>query len=113
MASSRSKTFSLSLRQRALHFLLSLRERAGVRRLECDVTNLGIARDDPSIIKKAIEQGLEFDALFVSGGMSMGQYDFVPRILKELGVELKITKLRIKPGKPFAFGMKDSRFKLE
>ena len=36
----------------------------------------------------------------------MGEYDFVPRLLAELGVELKITKLRIKPGKPFVFGEK-------
>jgi molybdopterin molybdotransferase len=77
-----------------------------LRRLGCDVTDLGIARDDPATIRSAIERGLTFDALFVSGGMSMGQYDFVPKILVELGVELKITKLRIKPGKPFVFGMR-------
>ncbi len=75
-------------------------------RLGCDVTDLGIARDDPKVIREAIERGLEFDSLFVSGGMSMGQYDFVPKILVELGLELKITKLRIKPGKPFVFGSK-------
>ena len=42
--------------------------------------------------------------LLVTGGMSMGRYDYVPKLLVELGVELKITKLRIKPGKPFVFG---------
>ena len=36
--------------------------------------------------------------------MSMGEYDYVPRLLTEIGVDLKITKLRIKPGKPFVFG---------
>jgi len=40
---------------------------------------------------------MEHDVLFVTGGMSMGTYDYVPRILRELGLELKITKLRIKP----------------
>jgi len=77
-----------------------------LKRLGCEVTDLGIARDDRTIIRQAIERGLAFDALFVSGGMSMGEYDFVPRVLIELGVDLKITKLRIKPGKPFVFGMK-------
>ena len=51
---------------------------------------------------------MAFDALFVTGGMSMGAYDYVPRTLVELGVDLKITKLRIKPGKPFVFGVKGS-----
>jgi molybdopterin molybdotransferase len=37
--------------------------------------------------------------------MSMGAYDYVPRILREIGVELKVTKVRIKPGKPFVFGV--------
>ncbi len=37
----------------------------------------------------------------------MGEYDYVPRLLKELGVELRITKLRIKPGKPFVFGVSE------
>src|SRR5205085_507791 len=49
--------------------------------------------------------GLAYDALFVTGGMSMGAYDYVPRTLAELGVALKVTKLRIKPGKPFVFGV--------
>jgi molybdopterin molybdotransferase len=37
--------------------------------------------------------------------MSMGEYDYVPRLLGEMGVELRISKLRIKPGKPFVFGV--------
>jgi molybdopterin molybdotransferase len=41
--------------------------------------------------------------------MSMGAYDFVPRTLADLGADLRITKLRIKPGKPFVFAEKDGR----
>ncbi|HVT88965.1 MAG TPA: gephyrin-like molybdotransferase Glp [Tepidisphaeraceae bacterium] len=77
-----------------------------LRRLGCDVTDLGSVNDDPKLIRQSIEKGLQSDILFVSGGMSMGQYDFVPKILIDLGVDLKITKLRIKPGKPFIFGVK-------
>lgn len=60
--------------------------------------------DVPGILRDAIERGLRSDVLLISGGMSLGQYDFVPQLLMEAGVELKITKLRIKPGKPFVFG---------
>ncbi len=72
--------------------------------LGCDVTDLGTARDKPGLIRERLQAGLAFDALFVTGGMSMGAYDYVPKLLIELGVQLKITKLRIKPGKPFIFG---------
>ena len=77
-----------------------------LRRMRCDVRDLGSAIDRPEIIRSALQQGMQSDLLFVTGGMSMGTYDYVPRLLKELGVETKITKLRIKPGKPFVFGVK-------
>ncbi|HTW93378.1 MAG TPA: gephyrin-like molybdotransferase Glp [Tepidisphaeraceae bacterium] len=74
-----------------------------LNRLGCRVRDLGICPDDPRKIRTAIEDGLRQDVLFISGGMSMGERDFVPKILAELGGELKVTKLRIKPGKPFMF----------
>jgi molybdopterin molybdotransferase len=84
-------------------------------RLGCTVRDLGVVRDDPALIAAAIEDSRRddrrYDALFITGGMSMGQYDYVPRILAELGGELKITKLRIRPGKPFVLAaMPDGRF---
>jgi molybdopterin molybdotransferase len=45
--------------------------------------------------------------------MSMGEYDFVPRVLQEMQVELRITKLRIKPGKPFLFGINAASHELQ
>ena len=78
-----------------------------LRRLGCEVADLGVVRDEPDVIREALRRGLEFDALFVTGGMSMGEYDYVPRLLSDLGVKLKITKLRIKPGKPFVFGVRE------
>jgi molybdopterin molybdotransferase len=73
--------------------------------LGCAVTDLGMVADDRDAISAAIQTGLGSDALFITGGMSMGDRDYVPEILKQLGVELRIRKLRIKPGKPFAFGV--------
>ena len=72
-------------------------------RMGCRVIDLGHARDEPETLRKAIIKGIQLDALFITGGMSMGRYDYVPGLLKELGADLKITKLRIKPGKPFVF----------
>jgi len=74
-----------------------------LRRMGCEVDDLGAAPDRPEALREAMLRGLEHDALFVSGGMSLGTYDYVPRLLAELGAELKLTKLRIKPGKPFIF----------
>ncbi len=78
-----------------------------LQRLECEVTDLGVARDEIETLRNSLHAGLTFDALFVTGGMSMGEYDYVPRLLGELGVDLRITKLRIKPGKPFVFGVSE------
>jgi molybdopterin molybdotransferase len=80
-------------------------------RLHCDAHDMGIFRDDPLEIRTAIELGVAGnDVLLISGGMSMGEYDFVPRVLHDLGFDLKITKLRIKPGKPFVFATKGKKF---
>jgi molybdenum cofactor synthesis domain-containing protein len=75
-------------------------------RFGCEVVELGIVGDEPELIERAISDGLakhSLDVLLISGGMSMGERDYVPAILKKLGGDLKITKLRIKPGKPFVF----------
>jgi molybdopterin molybdotransferase len=77
-----------------------------LRSMGCHVRDLGMAPDSPKDIKAAIEEGLQADVLVISGGMSMGEYDYVPRILGEMGLTFGITKLRIKPGKPFIFATK-------
>lgn len=76
-----------------------------LRLMNADVVDLGMAPDRPADLRSALRDGLMHDAMLVSGGMSMGKYDFVPKILPELGVKLMIAKLRIKPGKPFVFGV--------
>jgi molybdopterin molybdotransferase len=82
-----------------------------LRRLGAEVTDRGIAIDRPEEIRAAMDAGLaEHDVLFVSGGMSMGAYDYVPRLLREMGFDLRITKLRIKPGKPFVFATRGGKF---
>jgi molybdopterin molybdotransferase len=67
--------------------------------------DLGIARDDRAELEEKLEQGLRFDVLVTTGGVSAGQYDFVQQILPELGVEVRFHKVAIKPGKPVLFGV--------
>ena len=69
--------------------------------------DLGIVRDEKSETRAAIECGMRGDVLFITGGMSMGEYDYVPTILREMGMDLRITKLKIRPGKPFVFAVND------
>jgi molybdopterin molybdotransferase len=65
---------------------------------------LGIARDTPMALKEKIAQGLTADILVLSGGVSMGDYDFTKAVFRELGAEMNFWKLAIRPGQPLAFG---------
>lgn len=65
---------------------------------------LGIAKDQPSALKEKIAHGLNADILVLSGGVSMGDYDFTKAVFKELGAEMNFWKLAIRPGQPLAFG---------
>ena len=65
---------------------------------------LGIARDTPMALKEKISHGLNADLLVLSGGVSMGDYDFTKAVFRELGAEMNFWKLAIRPGQPLAFG---------
>jgi molybdopterin molybdotransferase len=72
-----------------------------------NVRDLGNCPDDRGRLRAALESGMGgSDLLVVCGGMSMGTRDLVPPMLKEMGVEMHVEKVRIKPGKPFIFGTK-------
>lgn len=56
-------------------------------------------------IKKELEQCItQYDVLLISGGVSMGKFDFVPQALAELATEKLFHKIQQRPGKPFWFG---------
>lgn len=73
-----------------------------------DVTYLGIARDDHDETRRLIDQGLEHDLFIATGGVSVGERDYVGRVLREAGVSVAFDKVAIKPGKPTTFGVKGS-----
>lgn len=67
---------------------------------------LGIARDNPVELHKKIEVGLQNDVLILSGGVSAGTLDLVPKALAECGVNEVFHKVELKPGKPIWFGVR-------
>jgi molybdopterin molybdotransferase len=61
--------------------------------------------DNPAIIKKQLKNCLQnYDVLLLSGGVSMGKFDYIPKALEELEVEKLFHKVQQRPGKPFWFG---------
>src|SRR5262249_47692064 len=65
---------------------------------------LGIAHDEVAHLRSLISEGLEADALVLSGGVSAGKLDLVPSVLQDLGVRPHFHKVEMKPGKPMFFG---------
>ena len=60
--------------------------------------------------RELVEQGLRFDLLLLSGGVSAGKYDIVERVLAELGAEFFFDRVLIQPGQPLVFGKARSKF---
>ncbi len=61
--------------------------------------------DEPMIMKEKVADCLaKYDAVILSGGVSMGKYDHVPAALEALGVTCHFHKVQQRPGKPFWFG---------
>lgn len=65
---------------------------------------IGMTGDDPEKLKAAISSGLKFEILAITGGVSMGDYDLIPDILREMGVEVLFHKVAQKPAKPILYG---------
>ena len=65
--------------------------------------------DDLEATKKTVAQGLEADVLLLSGGISVGDYDFVNEALQANGVQEIFYKVNQKPGKPLWFGKKGDK----
>lgn len=72
----------------------------------------GTVLDTPEDTERVVAQTLECsDVVVLSGGVSMGDFDYVPAVLKKLGVELLFEKVSVQPGRPTIFGvMGNKRF---
>lgn len=64
----------------------------------------GAVRDDKARLLEKIKTSLNCDVFLITGGVSVGKYDYVKDALVEAGVRVKFWRANIKPGKPIVFG---------
>lgn len=77
-----------------------------VRECGCRGRDFGIAGDSSDKIKNALSPALKAcDMVITSGGVSVGDYDEVQNVFRDLGVDLVFWKTKMKPGKPLLFGL--------
>lgn len=69
-----------------------------------DPVLLPIAPDEPTRLRELITDGFESDLLLLAGGVSMGKYDLVERVLAQFEAEFFFTGAQIQPGRPIVFG---------
>jgi molybdopterin molybdotransferase len=73
-------------------------------RLNCEVLDMGVVRDDPAALERALATAAaSADVVVTSGGVSVGEADFVREILGRMG-EVLFWKIAMKPGRPLAYG---------
>lgn len=77
---------------------------AFLRKWGCDVHFLGVAGDSEEEVREMIAKVRDYDALFTSGGVSVGERDYVLKVLREMG-ELIVCKVRQRPGKPMVVAL--------
>lgn len=77
---------------------------ASAREAGAEVRMLGVARDDRESLRRALDGIKHADVLLTIGGVSVGEYDFVKEAIDELGGNQEFWKVRVRPGKPNAFG---------
>ena len=72
--------------------------------LDVEIIDLGVIPDDPQAVEDAFNEAAELaDAVITSGGVSVGDADYVKDTLDKLG-QVNFWKIAMKPGKPLAFG---------
>jgi len=73
-------------------------------RLGCEVIDMGVIKDEPAALEAAFHEAATCaDAIITSGGVSVGEADFIKQLMAQLG-EVAFWKISMKPGRPMAFG---------
>ncbi|HET7672091.1 MAG TPA: gephyrin-like molybdotransferase Glp [Burkholderiales bacterium] len=72
-------------------------------RLGVEIIDLGVVRDDPAELERMFRKAAEADAVITTGGVSVGEADFVRALMAKLG-EVLFWKIAMRPGRPMAFG---------
>ncbi len=75
-----------------------------LKRLDVEILDLGVVRDDPQSMRDTLIMAADMaDVIITSGGVSVGEADYVKPVLEELG-QIKFWKIAMKPGRPLTFG---------
>ena len=73
-------------------------------RLNCEVIDMGVVKDNPAALEAAFREAAGCaDVIITSGGVSVGEADFIKQLMAQLG-EVAVWKIAMKPGRPMAFG---------
>lgn len=73
-------------------------------RLGVEIIDMGVVRDDPQLLENALKEAAACaDVILTSGGVSVGEADYMKQLLNQLG-QVVFWKIAMKPGRPLAFG---------
>ena len=78
-------------------------------RLGVEIVDMGVVRDDPAALEKAFGLASRQDAIITTGGVSVGEADFIKQMMAKLG-EVLFWKIAMRPGRPMAFGRIDRAY---
>jgi len=76
-----------------------------IRRSSAEPVNLGIARDTKESLREHLQGAARADLVVTTAGVSVGEHDFVRDVLQEMGGELKLWRIAMRPGAPVGFGL--------
>jgi molybdopterin molybdotransferase len=76
---------------------------AAVRRAGAEAHRLGVARDSVASLREKLTEALAYDLVLTSGGVSVGDFDYVKDVMQEQG-QMNFWRINMRPGKPVAFG---------
>ena len=89
----------------------SFQLRAALQALQIGEVPVFEAKDDPQVVKDTLQNALEnSDVVLLTGGVSVGNYDFVPEAAAACGVTTLFHKLKQRPGKPLFVGRKGNKW---
>lgn len=77
---------------------------AAARLAGADVADLGIVPDDPDRYAERLTRALDADLVVTTGGVSVGAFDFTKDVVRALGADLQMWRVRMRPGAPLGFG---------
>jgi molybdopterin molybdotransferase len=78
--------------------------RAAATAAGATIADYGIVRDDPRALANRLDAARTSDLIVTTGGVSVGDFDFTRDVVRELGGDVRIDRVRMRPGAPLAFG---------